>query len=107
MNVFLPIGGFVLGAAIGLSFGKIQDAALARNKKLQESKKLASGWAVMPGSMSRIAYLLIVLALVQLTCPLFFEGNTVQWIVSAGVVLGYGWSLYSQFRRRTPQMWGR
>ena len=104
VNIFSPIGAFILGSVIGLSFGMIQNAALARNKKLQQTNKLTSGWAVMPGSMSRVAYLVIVLALIQLACPLFFEGNTIQWIVSVGVVLGYGWTLYSQLRRRSAQI---
>ena len=107
VNIVLPIGGFLLGGAIGVSFGMIQDAAFARNQKRQQSNKISSGWAVMPGSMSRVAYLLVVLALIQVACPLLFEGNTIQWIVSAGVVLGYGWMLYSQFRRRGTQMWSR
>ena len=104
MNFSLPIGAFILGSVIGLSFGMIQNAGLARNKKLQEENKISSGRAVMPGSISRTAYLIIVLALVQVACPLFFEGNTIQWIVSSGVVLGYGWTLYSQFRLRTAGM---
>ena len=103
MNVVIPIAALILGIVIGLSFGMIQTAALARNKKRQESKKLGTGWAVMPGSMSRVAYLVIVLALIQVACPLFFEGNSVQWLVSAGVVLGYGWELYLQLRRRSAE----
>ncbi len=53
----------------------------------------------MPGSMRRVAYLLVALALVQVACPLLFAANC-QWWVSAGVAAGYGIVLYGQLRRR-------
>jgi len=56
----------------------------------------------MPGSGARVAYLLVILALVQFLCPMLFV-NGIQWWVSGGVVAGYGCVLYSQMRRR---VWG-
>ena len=53
----------------------------------------------MPGSGVRVAYLLVALLLVQLICPLLFQGNT-PWFVSAGVLVGYGSMLAVQLRRR-------
>lgn len=87
------------GTLIGFAFGSIQKAAARRNQKLQSDGQLSSGWAVMPGSMRRVAYLLVALAGVQLICPLLFA-NGCQWWVSGGVVLGYGGILLQQLRRR-------
>ncbi len=53
----------------------------------------------MPGSMRRVAYLLIVLALVQIISPALFAGGS-QWWVSAGVAGGYGGLLLWQLRQR-------
>ena len=77
------------GSLIGLGFGWMQQAALRRNQRLQQSGTLNTGWAVMPGSMRRVAYLVVALALVQIFCPLLFVNGS-QWWVSAGVVIGYG-----------------
>jgi hypothetical protein len=88
-----------VGAAIGLAFGAVQDAAARKNQQLQSNGKLTSGWAVMPGSMRRTAYFLMILAAIQLVCPQIFS-NGCQWWVSGGVVAGYGGSLYRQMRRR-------
>ncbi|HUD46846.1 MAG TPA: hypothetical protein VMR33_08450 [Candidatus Baltobacteraceae bacterium] len=87
------------GALIGFSFGTIQKAAARRNQQLQSDGQLKSGWAVMPGSMRRVAYLLVALAGVQFICPLLFT-NGCQWWVSGGVVVGYGAILLQQLRRR-------
>ena len=101
--ILLPLGALILGSVIGLAFGSIQNAALLRNKKRERQGNLHSGWSLMPGSMRRVAFLLIALALVQIACPMFFEREGMQWIVSAGVVLGYGWTLLDQFRLRAAQ----
>ncbi|HVV73746.1 MAG TPA: hypothetical protein VHI52_19935 [Verrucomicrobiae bacterium] len=87
------------GALIGISFGLLQTKATQRNKALEQTGKLNSGFGVMPGSMRRVAYLVIALALVQLVCPLLFT-NHCEWWVSTGVVGGYGAMLYNQLRRR-------
>lgn len=98
MNILLPIGGIVLGTVIGLAFGAIQNAALKRHKKLQQDGKFTSGWSIMPGSMRRTAFLLMALAAVQILCPMLFEDGIIQWLISAGVMLGYGWSLFKPLR---------
>lgn len=99
---FLHLAGFAAastaGALIGLLFGAMQDAAARRNQKLQNSGQFKSGWAVMPGSMRRVAYLLVALAGVQVICPILFR-NGCQWWVSAGVVAGYGWALWRKLRQ--------
>jgi len=93
--VALIVGGF-----IGFLFGTVQNAALLRNRKREEGGTLKNGWMVMPGSMGRIAILLILLAAIQIVCPMLFEGST-QWLVSLGVILGYGWTLFKHIRHHS------
>jgi len=85
------------GGIIGLAFGWLQHAALRRHEERERTGRLGHGWSLMPGAGVRVAYLLVALALVQLACPLLFV-NGVQWIVSAGVASGYGWTLYRRLR---------
>jgi hypothetical protein len=91
--------GVAAGAMIGYAFGLLQAVALRRHEQQQQNGTLKSGWSLMPGSGARVAYLLAALALVQFVCPLLFVAGT-QWLVSAGVLLGYGWTLFLQLRRR-------
>ena len=93
------LGGLVAGGLIGVGFGMLQNLALRRNQQLQQAGDLKSGWAVMPGSMRRIAYLMVALIAVQIFCPLFFTDG-VQWWVSGGVLVGYGTMLFRQLRLR-------
>ena len=93
MDVIRPLAGLGVGAVIGLGFGWIQHLALQRNERRQQSGGLNSGWAVMPGSMRRVAYLLLALVIVQVFCPLLFVEGT-QWWVSAGLVAAYGALLF-------------
>ena len=88
MSIFRPVAALIAGAAIGLIFGTIQNLALRRNEQRQAGGSLNTGWAVMPGAMRRVAYLLIALVVVQIVCPLLFQDNS-QWWVSGGVCLGY------------------
>jgi len=102
-TILLACGALVLGGAIGLAFGSIQNNALSRNKKLQQVGNYVSGWSIMPGSMRRVAFLIMALALVQIACPIFFERDGMQWLISGGVVLGYGWTLLDQIRLRSTR----
>jgi len=99
INMFQSLAALCVGTIIGVSFGLIQEAARKRNEKRQQSGAFTSGWAVMPGSGVRVAYLLIALVLIQVLCPLLFRDG-VQWWVSGGVVGGYGLVLFSQLRQR-------
>lgn len=90
----------IVGGAIGFSFGEIQNAALRRNQRRQEKGELKPGAGTMTGSFGRVALLLFVLAVVQIACPMLFRGN-IQWLVSVGVILGYGWTLVKQLRQRS------
>lgn len=97
---FAPFLAIISGSAIGFFFGTVQNLALNRNKKLQESGKLKNGWTVMPGSMGRVAILLITLAIIQFAFPIIFTGN-IKWLVSAGVLLGYGWTFVKELKQRS------
>jgi hypothetical protein len=99
MSTFFLLMAVAAGGAIGYCFGLIQNLALRRNERRQQSGELATGWAVMPGSMTRVAYLLIVLVAVQILCPLLFKDGT-QWCVSAGLVMGYGYVLFRRLMQR-------
>jgi len=95
--------GLTAGGAIGYAFGLLQAVALLRHEKQQQSGVLKNGWTLFPGSGARVACLLLALALVQLVCPLLFVAGT-QWLVSAGVLVGYGWTLFHQMRQRLKAM---
>lgn len=95
-TLLLPVGGFTLGGIIGFVFGSIQRAALRRHQRTQKGAGLTSGWALIPGSMRRTALLLVSLVVVQITCPIFFASETLPWLVSAGIVMGYGWILFTR-----------
>ncbi len=99
-TVLLFFGAIIIGSGVGLLFGTLQNAALKKHERLRESGKLKSGFVIMPGSFSRVAVLLVVLVIIQIAIPPLFQGNT-QWIVSAGIILGYGWTLLKQLRNRS------
>ncbi len=99
MNTFLILVAVAAGGAIGYCFGLIQNLALRRNERKLQNGELNNGWAVMPGSMTRVAYLLIVLVAIQIICPLLFKDGT-QWWVSAGLVMGYGYVLFRRLMQR-------
>ncbi len=99
MIMLRVIAALVAGGIIGTAFGWMQEAARRRNERLQQTGKLKSAWMVMPGSGARVFYLLIVLVLVQVFCPLLFAKNA-KWWVFAGIALGYGARLFQQMRQR-------
>src|SRR4051812_21315407 len=99
INMLASIAALIVGAMIGYGFGLVQDAARRRHEKREQEGEFKSGWAVMPGSGARVAYLLITLVAIQLICPLLFKDG-VQWWVSGGVVAGYGVVLFRQLRQR-------
>ncbi len=99
IEALLTVGALIIGGVVGLLFGLIQNNARLQNKRLNETGKLRSGWLIMPGSFGRIAILLIVLALIQVGVPIFFKGS-IQWLVSAGILLGYGWTFVKRLKQQ-------
>ena len=98
-------GALLAGLAIGYVFGLLQDVASKHNARLQREGRLRSAWSVMPGSAGRVAVLLVILALIQVVCPMFFQGG-VEWFVSGGVAAGYGFHLYRTLRQRLREVRG-
>src|ERR1043166_6724896 len=99
IEILRGVVGLAAGGSVGAFFGMIQGLAARRNLAYQQTGKLNHAWQLMPGSMTRVALLLVALALVQIICPMLFVDGT-QWWVSAGVVFGYGWMLIQQMRER-------
>ena len=97
IDILISLAAIAIGYAIGFWFGTIQKNALNKNKKKYANGKLKNSLFIMPGSMSRVAMLLVFLVVMQLAIPMLFKGN-IQWIVSAGIVLGYGWTFVKQLR---------
>jgi hypothetical protein len=104
MNLFLAVVGVSLGALIGFGFGTLQRVALSKNKARQAGGSLKNGWTLMPGAGGRTAMFLLVLVLVQVLCPLLFEDPNIPWVISAGVVLGYGWTLVQKLKQGAALM---
>ena len=86
------------GVLVGYAFGLFQNMARLRHEKKEKAGKLKNGWSIMPGSGFRVACLVLTLALIQVICPLLFADG-IQWWVSGGVGLGYGWILLQQYFR--------
>jgi hypothetical protein len=101
LNLCVLPAAALAGAGIGFAFGLMQAGARAKYERIQAEKGFKSGWSVAPGSMRRVAYLLMALAVVQLVFPFIFApGAHAQWWVSGGIAAGYGWALYKQLRSR-------
>ena len=99
MNALIILLAVTCGGAIGYCFGTIQNLALRRNERKQRNGTLTNGWSIMPGSATRVAYLLLVLVGVQFLCPLLFKDGS-QWWVSGGLVAGYGYILFRSLMER-------
>lgn len=90
---------FLVGGGVGYGFGLIQNRAARRYVERQKLGKLTSYTGVIPGSMSRVIYLITALVIVQLLCPIFFADG-IQWWVSSGVIAGYGYILYQNLQAK-------
>ncbi len=76
--------GLALGGLIGMVFAWLQLQALWRNE-LVEQKKEVPGWLrQVPGSMGRVAFLLLAVIMAQVLCP----SANVVWM-AAGVAIAY------------------
>ena len=102
IEMLQQITALIVGGAIGIGFGMVQDYARRSNEKRQAEGKVITGWNVMPGSGGRVALLLLLLVLIQVVCPLLFAGG-IEWWVSGGLVIGYGVMLYLQLRQKLAQ----
>ena len=89
----------LVGFGVGYSFGLLQENTRRRNEALQSAGAFNSGMKQLPGSGRRVAYLLLALLVVQLLCPLLFRDG-IQWLVSGGLLIGYGITMWRQLRER-------
>jgi hypothetical protein len=103
LNLAYDLTGLLAGGVIGYAFGLLQQVATRRNEAREKSGQLKSVWSLIPGSGTRVAYLLITLVLVQWICPLLFTDGT-QWWVSGGLVASYGYLLYRELRVRMREV---
>ena len=92
--------GLLIGAVIGAMYAAWQLRALARHERMQrEQGQAPKVTSMIPGSMIRVAVLLIVLVGVQMLFP---KANLL-W-VAFGVGLAYGipflWRLWLMYSRR-------
>lgn len=98
---FLGILSMLVAAGIGLSigygFGVLQRTARLKNEERERRGQVKNGWSLMPSSGQRVAYLLIALVVIQVLCPMLFSGG-IEWWVSGGLAVGYGWCLYRDLR---------
>ena len=99
MEMLYAIVGLAVGLGIGWSFGWFQMSALRRHQTRQNQGQFKGAIGVVPGSMKRVAFLLFALMVAQISFPQLFPGVS-KWFVSAGVVFGYGWILFKNFRER-------
>jgi hypothetical protein len=76
--------GFIVGMIIGLTFGWLQLRARRRNDALIEKQGLPNLPRRIPGSMVRIALLLIALVIAQI----IFQGANIVWM-AVGVAISY------------------
>lgn len=104
MTMLGAIAAVVVGGSIGVAFGMLQNAARRKNEEQERRGEFKSGWSLMPGSGTRVAYLLVTLVLIQIICPMLFNNGATQWWVSGGVVLGYGAMLFVQLRQRLSRI---
>ena len=98
MIILFSFAAVAIGSLIGWGFGTIQNNAYRRNSALQKSGNLHNGWSVMPGSMRRVAVLVMGLAVLQIIFPILFTDSTTQWLISAGIIIGYGMSFVRRLR---------
>jgi len=102
IQMLQQIAAVIVGGAIGIGFGKVQDYARRSNERRQAEGKLTNPLTVMPGAGGRVALLLLLLVLIQVICPLLFTDG-IQWWVSGGLAAGYGVILYLQLQQKLSQ----
>lgn len=94
VSIVLALLGFLIAVFIGITFGSGQQAALRRQRELGRRGHLPTAWEIVPGSLRRMTFLLFALVVIQWGCPILFEREGMPWLVTAGVLIGYGWMLF-------------
>ncbi len=98
MYTLLSAGAVIFGIGTGITFGTLQHKALLRDQQMQSAKEYKKRRLVVPSSFRRIFYLVIMLMVIQYTAPMLFKNTSTQWILTAGIIIGYGWTLVRRLR---------
>ncbi len=98
MYTILSIGAVIFGIGIGVVFGTLQHKALLRDQAQQANKGHKRRRLVIPSSFRRIFYLVMLLMVIQYVAPMLFKNASIQWILTAGIIIGYGWTLVRRLR---------
>ncbi len=87
--------GIFVGSIIGGALRWWQEAGLRRQEEHRLAAKPEERGAANLGQEMRIASLLVILVVTQLTCPMFFRDG-MEWWVSGSLVAGYGGVVFHQ-----------
>jgi hypothetical protein len=90
--------GVILGVMIGGTFAWLQMLALRRNEMLEKQERLPGFLRLIPGSMGRVAFLLLALVLAQVRFP----GVNLWWLTGSLIVtyaIPFVWRLRDPSRK--------
>ncbi|HUI06472.1 MAG TPA: hypothetical protein VL486_05650 [Verrucomicrobiae bacterium] len=90
--------GITLGTLIGGAFAWMQLRAARRNELLQRQQQSPEILRQVPGSLTRVAFLLMALVAVQVFFP-----QADKWCLSGALVVAYGIPFFWRLRDRIPQ----
>jgi len=90
--------GITLGILIGGSFAWLQLRAARRNELLQKQQQSPEILRQVPGSMTRVAYLLMALVAAQVFFP-----HADKWCLSAALVVAYGIPFFWRLKDKISQ----
>jgi hypothetical protein len=94
----ISLGALIIGLGVGVTFGTLQHKALLRDQIKQANKDYKKRRLVVPSSFRRIFYLVISLLVIQYAAPILFHTSSTQWVLTAGIIVGYGWTLVRRLR---------
>ena len=98
--LIFPAAGFFAGVFLGWVFGSIHDVKFIVHGMLRRFDEFAVGWVALPAPFARSIFLVVMLTWFQTAVALLFDDGGIPWIMSAGVLLGYAWTLVRQIHRR-------
>jgi len=97
MNTSILLG-IALGIVIGGAFAWMQLLAARRNELLQKQQRPSGILRQVPGSMTRVAFLLMALVAVQVFFP-----QADKWCLSGALVVAYGIPFFWRLKDRISQ----
>jgi hypothetical protein len=96
--------GAVLGVFIGGVYAALQLSALRKNEQRQQQGEPVPVGGMVPGSMLRLALLLVALVLVQVLVPNERKTNKFYWSLTIGLAVTYSvpffWKLKDMLSRK-------